>query len=100
MKTNKVYTGNCIDKLKELEAESVDLVYLDPPFFTQRKHSLSTRDESKKYEFDDSWDSVEDYLSMIENCLAESRRVLKSTGNIFLHCNKAASHYLRVSLDK
>lgn len=100
MKTNETYTGNCIDRLKELEEESVDLVYLDPPFFTQKKHSLTTRDESKKYEFDDSWDSIKDYLSMIENCLGECRRILKSTGSIFLHCDKAASHYLRVSLDK
>ena len=100
MKINETYTGNCINKLKRLEDESVDLVYLDPPFFTQRKHSLSTRDESKKYEFDDSWDSLEDYLSMIENCLGECKRVLKSTGSIFLHCDKVASHYLRVLLDK
>jgi site-specific DNA-methyltransferase (adenine-specific) len=100
MKPNELYTGNCVDTLKAFEEESVDLIYMDPPFFTQRKHSLSTRDESKKYEFDDSWDSIEDYLSMIENCLAQCKRILKSTGSIFLHCDKAASHYLRVSLDK
>ena len=100
MKVNEIYIGNCIDTLKRVKKESVDLVYMDPPFFTQRKHSLSTRDESKKYEFDDSWDSIEDYLSMIEDCLKECKRVLKSTGSIFLHCDKAASHNLRVSLDK
>ena len=44
--------------------------YMDPPFFTQRKHSLSTRDESKKYEFDDSWDSLNGYLSMIKSTLS------------------------------
>ena len=100
MKVNEIYIGNCIDTLKGVKNESVDLVYMDPPFFTQRKHSLSTRDESKKYEFDDSWDSIEDYLRMIEDCLTECKRVLKSTGSIFLHCDKAASHNLRVSLDK
>lgn len=96
MKVNEVYIGNCIDTLKRVKKESVALVYMDPPFFTQRKHSLSTRDESKKYEFDDSWDSIEDYLSMIEDCLTECKRILKSTGSIFLHCDKAASHNLRV----
>ncbi|SFT77414.1 site-specific DNA-methyltransferase (adenine-specific) [Lishizhenia tianjinensis] len=100
MKVNEIYIGNCIDTLKKFKKESVDLVYMDPPFFTQRKHSLSTRDESKKYEFDDSWYSIEDYLIMIEDCLTECKRVLKSTGSIFLHCDKAASHNLRVSLDK
>lgn len=100
MKLNEIYIGNCIDRLKEVSSDSVDLVYMDPPFFTQRKHSLLTRDESKKYEFDDSWDSIEDYLNMIEDCLTECKRVLKSTGSIFLHCDKAASHNVRVSLDK
>lgn len=100
MKINEIYVGNCIEILKEISTESVDIVYMDPPFYTQRKHSLSSRDESKKYEFDDSWDSVQDYLSMIEACLTECNRVLKSTGSIFLHCDKAASHHLRVSLDK
>ncbi len=99
MKINETYTGNCVQKLTQIEDKSVDLVYLDPPFYTQRKHSLSTRDESKKYEFDDNWNSIEEYLSMIENCLRECKRVLNSTGSIFLHCDKAASHYLRVLLD-
>lgn len=99
MKVNEIYIGNCIHRLKEISNDSVDLVYMDPPFFTQRKHSLSTRDESKKYEFDDSWDSIDDYLKMIEECLTECRRILKSTGSIFLHCDKAASHHLRALLD-
>lgn len=100
MKINEIHLGNCIDKLKELEDCSVDLVYMDPPFFTQRKHSLTSRDESKKYEFNDSWDSLADYQNLIESCLRECQRVLKESGNIFLHCDKAASHHLRVSLDK
>lgn len=100
MKVNEVYIGNCIETLADIKADSVDLVYMDPPFFTQRKHSQTTRDESRKYEFNDSWNSLEDYLSMIESCLLECKRILKQTGSIFLHCDKAASHYLRVSLDK
>ena len=32
MKANKIYTGNCIDRLKEIANNSVDLVYMDPPF--------------------------------------------------------------------
>lgn len=100
MKVNKIYLGNCIDKLKGLSRGSVDLVYMDPPFFTQRKHSLATRDESRKYEFDYIWNSVEEYLSLIEACLIECHRILKDTGSIFLHCNETASHHLRVLLDK
>mgnify|MGYP003626679808 FL=1 len=100
MEVNRIYKGNCINKLTELESNSVDLVYFDPPFFTQKKHSLVTRDESKKYEFSDSWDSLNDYLDLIEACLIECKRVLKETGSVFLHCDKVASHYIRLTLDK
>lgn len=100
MKVNNIVHGNCVERLTEIEASSVDLVYFDPPFFTQRKHSLSTRDDSKKYEFSDSWDSLEDYLNLIESCLLQCHRVLKKTGSVFLHCDKTASHYIRVKLDK
>jgi len=100
MDRNNIYHGDCVDKLKEIEDGSIDLIYFDPPFYTQKKHSLSTRDNSKKYEFEDSWNSLDQYLNLIESCLIECRRVLKSTGSVFLHCDKTASHYIRVLLDK
>tara|TARA_R110000868_G_scaffold132235_2_gene342874 strand:+ start:856 stop:2064 length:1209 start_codon:yes stop_codon:yes gene_type:complete len=100
MEVNKIYQGDCIKRLSQLESNSVDLIYFDPPFFTQKKHSLVTRDDSKKYEFSDSWKSLNDYLSLIESCLIECKRVLKNTGSVFLHCDKVASHYIRATLDK
>lgn len=100
METNKIFHGNCVEKLKEVEANKVDLVYFDPPFFTQKKHSLSNKDNSKTYEFDDKYSSIEEYLSIIEGVLAQSKRVLKNTGSLFLHCDKTASHHIRVVLDK
>lgn len=100
METNKIYHGNCVEKLKEIEANKVDLIYFDPPFFTQRKHSLTNKDNSKSYEFDDKFDSIEEYLTLIENVLVQSKRVLKNTGSVFLHCDKTASHHIRVVMDK
>ncbi len=100
METNKIYHGNCVEKLKEIEANKVDLIYFDPPFFTQRKHSLTNKDNSKTYEFDDKYSSIEEYLALIENVLEQSKRVLKSTGSVFLHCDKTASHNIRVVMDK
>ncbi|MCB9074141.1 MAG: site-specific DNA-methyltransferase [Chitinophagales bacterium] len=100
METNKIYHGNCIEKLKEIEANNVDLIYFDPPFFTQRKHSLTNKDNSKTYEFDDKYNSIQEYLELIENVLQESKRVLKKTGSVFLHCDKTASHNIRVVMDK
>ncbi|HZK94098.1 MAG TPA: site-specific DNA-methyltransferase [Prolixibacteraceae bacterium] len=100
MKINRIIHGNCIDKLKEIKSNQVDLIYFDPPFFTQKKHSLTNRDNSKTFEFDDKYDSLDEYLKLIENTLIESQRLLKKTGSVFLHCDKTASHNIRTILDK
>lgn len=100
MESNKIIHGDCQNKLKELENEYVDLVYFDPPFFTQKTHSLKTRDNKKTYEFEDKYNSLNEYLELIENVLIQSKRVLKDTGSIFLHCDKTASHNIRIILDK
>jgi site-specific DNA-methyltransferase (adenine-specific) len=100
MEFNKIIHGNSVEKLKEIEEDKIDLIYFDPPFFTQRKHSLSNKDNSKTYEFSDKYESIDDYLSLVESVLIESKRVLKNTGSVFLHCDKTASHNIRVVLDK
>ncbi|NMH25228.1 DNA-methyltransferase [Flavobacterium solisilvae] len=100
METNKIIHGNCVEKLKEIEDNKIDLIYFDPPFFTQKKHSLTNKDSSKTYEFDDKYNSIDDYLSLIENVLEQSKRILKNSGSVFLHCDKTASHNIRVVLDK
>lgn len=95
-----ILQGDCKSELKKIDNESVDLIYLDPPFFTQKKQSLKTRDNSKEYAFDDTWESMADYKGYIQDRLAECKRVLKKTGSIFLHCDRSASHYLRIALDE
>lgn len=97
---DRVIHGSCIEVLSDFAPDSVDLVYFDPPFFTQKTHSLSSRHNSKVYEFDDKYESLEKYLELIEQALIQSRRVLKNTGSIFLHCDKTASHHIRLVLDK
>lgn len=94
-----ILLGDCLTKLKDIQTESVDLIYLDPPFFTQKVHSLKNRDNTKEYSFEDKWSSIEKYKEYIEERLYECNRVLKSSGSIFLHCDKWASHYLRLALD-
>ena len=95
-----VLHGNCQELIGTLSAGSVDLVYLDPPFFTQKTHSLSTRDNSTEFSFEDKWSSLQEYLAFMENVLSQCREALKDTGSVFLHCDKSASHHLRVLLDK
>lgn len=100
MEINKIYNGNCTEELKKIDSGIVDLVYFDPPFFTQKKHKLTNKDNSKTYEFDDKYSSLDEYLFVIENVLIQTKRILKNTGSVFLHCDKTASHNLRVLLDK
>ena len=92
--------GDCLNELKKIETNSVDLVYLDPPFFTQKKQSLKTRDASKEYSFNDTWENIESYRNYTKERLEECKKVLKKTGSIFLHCDRTASHHLRIALDE
>lgn len=100
MKKNRIVQGDCLKVMQQIESNKIDLIYFDPPFFTQKKHSLSTRDNSKTFEFDDKFDSLNEYLKLIEGVLLQCKRVLKDTGSVFLHCDKTASHHIRVVLDK
>jgi site-specific DNA-methyltransferase (adenine-specific) len=95
-----VLHGNSQEVIGTLSPESVDLVYLDPPFFTQKNHSLLTRDNLTEFSFADKWTSLQEYLAFMGDVLAQCRKVLKDTGSIFLHCDKSASHHLRILLDK
>ena len=99
MKLNKIMTGDCRRVLVGFPSDFVDLVYLDPPFFTQKTYKQLSRDRSKEYKFDDHFDSLDDYLSFLKNALIECRRVLRETGSLFLHCDRTASHHLRLLLE-
>jgi site-specific DNA-methyltransferase (adenine-specific) len=95
-----IFHGDCLTELKKIPDQTVDLIYLDPPFFTQKNHSLTTRNNSKKYSFDDFWTDIASYKNYIRDRLFECRRTLKNSGSIFLHCDESASHHLRFALDE
>ena len=84
--------------MKDISDESIDMIYLDPPFYTQRVRSLSDTN-GIIYEFSDTWNSLNEYLNYMRLRIEEMRRILKSTGCIFLHCDVSASHHLRILLD-
>lgn len=94
-----IYQDDCLNVLKLMPDTSIDMIYLDPPFYTQKKQALLDS-SGKKYEFSDIWDSRQEYLEYMRVRLLEMRRVLKDTGNIFLHCDTSAGHYLRILLDE
>lgn len=95
----EAYQGDCLDILRSWPTERADLIYLDPPFFTQREQKLSARDRSTNFSFDDRWKSLTHYASFLVDRVEEMHRVLKSTGSIFFHCDKTASHVARLILD-
>lgn len=96
---NKVMNKDCLIGLKELPDNSINTIYLDPPFYTQKTHSLSDK-EGNLYSFNDKWNSMEEYINFLRLRLLEMKRVLKEDGNLFFHCDKKANHYIRVLLDE
>lgn len=97
---DKIILGDCLENLKKIDNNSIDLIYLDPPFFTQKTQKGIMKNTEKILEFSDLWKNIDEYLNYIKIRLIEMKRVLKDTGSIFLHCDKIASHYLRVLLDE
>jgi site-specific DNA-methyltransferase (adenine-specific) len=103
--------------LSELPDESVDLVYIDPPFNTGKKQQrISLRTEldpegdrtgfkgaryrsshvgTQHYE-----DSFEDYLGFLAPRIEHARRVLKQTGSFYFHIDYREVHYCKVLIDQ
>ncbi len=95
----KVLLGDCLDLLKDFEGNSVDLIYLDPPFFTNTIQKLKTRDGNKEFAYKDIWKNNEEYAEFLYHRLVELKRVLKDTGSIFVHCDKNSTHIVKMLLD-
>lgn len=136
---NQLLYGDNLDVLKRyVRDETVDLVYLDPPFKSNQDYNVlfaerdGTRAAAQFKAFEDTWEWNEGsaevyeeivetggrvsevmqafrgflgsndmlaYLTMMAPRLVELRRVLKSTGSIYLHCDPTASHYLKLVMD-
>lgn len=96
---NYIKEIDCLDGLKMIEDRTIDMVYLDPPFYTQTIQKLTNK-HGVEYSFPDKWKSVDEYIAYLEERLVEIKRIVKDDGNIFLHCDRNASHYIRVMLDR
>jgi site-specific DNA-methyltransferase (adenine-specific) len=97
---SEVRHGDCLEVARGLASDSVDLVYVDPPFFTQKTHSLVTRDRTTTFQFSDEWNSRTEYIEFLGARLKELRRLLKASGSLFFHCDTNASHHIRCLLDE
>ena len=99
MCVNKLILGDNLDILKAMESESVDLIYLDPPFFSNRDYEVIWGDEGEVRSFRDRWEGgMSHYIAWLKERVTEMYRILKPTGSIFLHCDWHADAYIRVEI--
>lgn len=84
---NKIFIGDCIEELKKLPENSVDLIFADPPYNMQLQGELYRPNQTKVNAVDDKWDKFSSFIEYDEftyNWLKECRRVLKKDGSIWV----------------
>jgi site-specific DNA-methyltransferase (adenine-specific) len=99
---NKLILGDNLEILKTLESDSVDLIYLDPPFFSNQHYEVIWGDAGEVRSFEDRWaGGIDHYIGWLKERVEQMHRILKPTGSMFLHCDWHANAYIRVNiLDK
>ena len=100
MLENTLINGDALNVMKKIGDNQIDAIYLDPPFYTQDIQKLTSRKNEEEYSFSDRWNCMDEYLEYMKLRLYECKRVLKETGSLFVHCDRNASHYLKVLLDQ
>ncbi len=97
-----------LDALRE-QAVAVHLVYLDPPFYTQRVHHRTKRkrnqrtgrlERSQAPAFDDRWPSLASYLAELHKRISRLRELLTPDGCAIIHVDPTTSHYVKVMCDQ
>lgn len=101
----KVVFKDNLDYLRSVPSDSVDLIYVDPPFNTGKRQvrkrfhteKEGCRVDEETYGYEDDFDDLPAYLEprMIEAC-----RVLKPNGSLFFHLDYREIHYCKVMLDR
>jgi site-specific DNA-methyltransferase (adenine-specific) len=116
MLRNQIYFGDNLPILRSLPDESVELIYIDPPFNTgktQARTQIRTersdngnrtgfagqRYETVKIGTQSYTDWFEDYLAFLEPRLVEARRILTANGSLYFHIDYREVHYCKLLLD-
>lgn len=89
MNLNTIYLDN-LRVLRDFESEFIDLIYIDPPFFTGVDYR----------EFSDIWGTLDNYLEFMNLRIKEMHRVLKNSGSFYCHCDVNAVFHLKLLCDK
>ena len=98
--TRIIYCGDCLDQLQKLPDGCVDLIYIDPPFNSNRNYEVFWGETKEKRAFEDRHASTQAYIEYMRPRCVELARVLKKTGSFYYHCDWHASHYVKVMLDQ
>ena len=100
LETGVLYREDNLTQLAQFPDACVDLIYLDPPFFSNRTYEVIWGDEAEVRSFEDRWEGgIQHYIDWMQERVAQLHRVLKPTGSLYLHCDPHASHYLKVMVD-
>ncbi len=114
--SNQIYFGDNLPILQSWPSESVDLIYIDPPFNTGRKQSrtqIKTKQanggdrvgfQGKRYQTiklgsKGYVDLFDDYLAFLEPRLEQAHRILKPNGSMYFHIDYREVHYCKILLD-
>ncbi|MDR0485670.1 MAG: site-specific DNA-methyltransferase, partial [Elusimicrobiota bacterium] len=96
---NSLILGDNLEILKTIDSNSIDLIYLDPPFFSNRNYEVIWGDAGEVRSFKDRWaGGISHYIDWLNERVKEMYRILKQTGSIFLHCDWHASHYIKTQI--
>jgi site-specific DNA-methyltransferase (adenine-specific) len=91
---NYIYFGENLSILKTLKSESVDLIYIDPPFNTGKIQSIHGNSYKDKFQ------SLDLYLDFLRARVEELYRILKDTGSFYFHIDYRYVHYCKVMIDE
>jgi DNA modification methylase len=98
--TRVIYCGDNLEQLAKLPNACVDLIYIDPPFNSNRNYEVFWGESKEKRSFDDRHESTRAYIDYMRPRCVQLARVLKKTGSFYYHCDWHASHYVKVMLDQ
>lgn len=100
MSENRILQGDCLELLPTIEANSVSLIYIDPPFNTgqvqHRDRKVWTLDNNES-SFSDKF---EDYDAFLMPRIKAALHTLTKKGSLFVHLDYREAPYIRVALDK
>jgi DNA modification methylase len=87
--TRVIYCGDNLEQLAKLADACVDLIYIDPPFNSNRNYEVFWRETKEKRAFEDRHARTQAYLDYMRPRCVQLARVLKQTGSFYYHCEFA-----------